>query len=338
MNDIAPRGRRRARYLTAALAVALSCALSVFLGVRAGHTTAASSSEPSLTDSPSAQASDQPSVQPSVQASVQASDQPSDPALADPTLPAAPQPTEVSPVDASAVAASVQTYLKSQGDQSAVAVLDATTGAQLAVNADAGFHTASIVKVDILATLLLKRQTAQGLSANERSLAYDMITKSDNNAATSLWNEIGGASGLSAANRTLGLTETTPGSGGSWGYTTTTANDQIRLLQALTSASSPLDATSRDYVLNLMSQVEADQTWGVPAAASAQATGVYVKNGWMDDSTDDGLWVNNSVGRIVEPGHDWLVVVLTNGNSGESSGINVVEHAATLAVNGLRAS
>jgi hypothetical protein len=334
MNDIAPRGRRRARYLTAALAVALSCALSVFLGVRAGHTTAAPSSEPSMTDSPSVQASVQASVQPSTQASVQPSTQ----ALADPTLPAAPQPTEVSPVDASAVAASVQTYLKSQNDQSAVAVLDATTGAQLAVNADAGFHTASIVKVDILATLLLKRQTAQGLSANERSLAFDMITKSDNNAATSLWNEIGGASGLSAANRTLGLTETTPGSGGSWGYTTTTANDQIRLLQALTSASSPLNATSRNYVLNLMSQVEADQTWGVPAAASAQATDVYVKNGWMDDSTDDGLWVNNSIGRIVEPGHDWLVVVLTNGNSGESSGINVVEHAATLAVNGLRAS
>jgi beta-lactamase class A len=329
MNDIAPPGRRRARYLTVALAVALCCALSVFLGVRAGHTTAGSWSDPSQTNSPS--------------------DQPSEPAPADPTLPADPQPTGVAapgdanaavaaPGDANAaVAASVQTYLKSQGDQSAVAVLDATTGAQLAVNADAGFHTASIVKVDILATLLLKRQAAQGLSANEQSLAFDMITKSDNAAATSLWNEIGGASGLAAANRTLGLTETTPGSGASWGYTTTTANDQLRLLQALTSASGPLDATSRGYVLNLMSQVENDQDWGMPAAASAQATGVYVKNGWMDDATDDGLWVNNSVGRIVEPGHDWLVVVLTSGNTSESSGINVVEHAATLAVDGLRA-
>ena len=87
-----------------------------------------------------------------------------------------------------------------------------------------------------------------------------------------------------------------------------------------------------------MSQVEDDQDWGVPAAASAQATDVYVKNGWMDDATDNGLWVNNSVGRIVEPGHDWLVVVLTSGNTGESSGIDVVEHAATLAVDGLRAS
>jgi beta-lactamase class A len=320
MNDVAPRDRKRARYLTVALAVALCCALSVFLGVRAGHTTVASWSEPSLTNSPSAQ--------------------PSDPAPADPTLPADPQPKEVvAPGDASAaVAASVQTYLKSQGDQSAVAVLDATTGAQLAVNADAGFHTASIVKVDILATLLLQRQAAQGLTANEQSLAFDMITKSDNAAATSLWNEIGSASGLAAANRTLGLTETTPGSGNSWGHTTTTANDQLRLLQALTSASGPLDATSRGYVLNLMSQVEDDQDWGVPAAASAQATGVYVKNGWMDDSSDDGLWVNNSVGRIVEPGHDWLVVVLTSGNTSESSGINVVEHAATLAVSGLRPS
>jgi beta-lactamase class A len=306
-----------------ALAVALCCALSVSLSVRAGHTTAASWSEPSLTDSPSGPPSDQPS----------------DPPSADPTLPADLQPKEVAPgVASAAVAASVQTYLKGQGDRSAVAVLDATTGAQLTVNADAGFHTASIVKVDILATLLLKRQAAQGLSANERSLASDMIIKSDNDAATSLWNKIGGASGLAAANRTLGLTQTTPDSGGSWGMTTTTANDQLRLLQALTSASGPLNATSRGYVLNLMNQVNDDQDWGVPAAASAQATGVYVKNGWLDDSTDDGLWIINSVGRIVEPGHDWLIVVLTSGNKGKSSGINVVEHAATLAMGGLRAS
>ena len=328
MDDVAPRGRRRTRYLSVALAVALCCALAVFLGVRAGHTAVASLSEPSLTGSPSVQ--------------------PSDPAPAAPTLPANPQPKPAAPGDASAavtpgdasaaVAASVQAYLKSQGDRGAVAVLDATTGAQLAVNADAGFHTASIVKVDILSALLLKVQTGQGLSANERSLAFDMITKSDNDAATSLWNEIGGASGLAAANRTLGLTETTPGTGGWWGRTTTTANDQLRLLQDLTSTSGPLNATSRSYVLNLMSQVEDDQDWGVPAAASAQATDVYVKNGWMDDSTDDGLWVNNSVGRIVEPGHDWLVVVLTSGNTDESSGIDAVEHTATLSVDGLRAS
>ncbi|MER7889271.1 serine hydrolase [Micromonospora sp. NPDC094482] len=317
MDDVAPRGRRVARYLAVALAVALCCALSVLVGVRAGHsnTTTAAPSEPSPTASPS------------------------DPTPAVPTPPAEPRPGKVDLGDASAaVAASVQAYLKGQGDRSAVAVLDRTTGAHLSVNADAGFHTASIVKVDILAALLLERQTAQGLTAKEQNLAFDMITKSDNNAATSLWKEIGGASGLAAANRTLGLTETIPADGGSWGTTTTTANDQIRLLQTLTNASGPLNATSRGYVLNLMSQVQDDQDWGVPAGASAQASGVYVKNGWMGDSRDDGLWVTNSIGRIVEPGHDWLVAVLTSGNTDESSGINIVEHAVTLAVGGLRTS
>jgi beta-lactamase class A len=319
MNDVAPRARRRTNYLAVAVAVVLCGALSAFLGVRAGHTTTASWSEPSLTDSPSGQ--------------------PSDPAPADATPPAGPQPKAVAQGDASArVAASVQAYLKGQGGRSAVAVLDVTTGAQLAVNADAGFHTASIVKVDILAAVLLKRQAAHGLSTNERSLASDMITRSDNDAATSLWKDIGGASGLAAANRTLGLTETTPDSGGAWGMTTTTANDQLRLLRALTSASGPLNATSRGYALNLMNQVDDHQDWGMPAAASAQATGVYVKNGWLDDDTDGGRWITNSIGRIVEPGHDWLVAVLTSGNKSESSGINVVEHAATLAVGGLRAS
>jgi hypothetical protein len=76
----------------------------------------------------------------------------------------------------------------------------------------------------------------------------------------------------------------------------------------------------------------AHQRWGVPDAAGSQATAVYVKNGWMTRSTEGGKWVINSIGRIVEPGHDWLIAVLSNYNPTQSSGIMLVQHAADLAV------
>ena len=91
----------------------------------------------------------------------------------------------------------------------AVAATDHVTGATYAFHASEAFETASVVKVDILAALLLRAQDAgRGLTAAERSLAGDMIRYSDNDAASALWWTIGGAAGLARANKRLGLTET----------------------------------------------------------------------------------------------------------------------------------
>jgi len=89
-----------------------------------------------------------------------------------------------------------------------------------------------------------------------------MIHISDNDAATALWDRIGGSSGLTSANRKLGLRNTTAGSGGAWGTTTTSAADQIRILRSLTSSTSPLSAASREYVLGLMAGVTSSQAMG----------------------------------------------------------------------------
>lgn len=81
-----------------------------------------------------------------------------------------------------------------------------------------------------------------------------------------MWSAIGGGAGLAAANRKLGLRSTRPGPGGAWGSTTTSAADQVRLLNALISPRSPLTARHRRYVLSLMSDVTPEQAWGVSAA------------------------------------------------------------------------
>jgi beta-lactamase class A len=232
-----------------------------------------------------------------------------------------------------AVHAEVATYLAPYGSHASFALLDQATGEEVLYQENAEFETGSIVKVDILATLLWQnQQSGTSLSPTQQQLAIDMITRSDNDAASALWDQIGGASGLAGANAVFGLTETTPGEDGYWGLTTTTSADQLRLLRLTTDPTGPLGSSSRTYLLGLMSQVEDDQRWGVPDAASAQATAVYVKNGWLSRTTEDGKWIINSIGRIVEPGHDWLVVVLSNYNATQSSGISLVAHTADLAV------
>ncbi|MGW7524133.1 serine hydrolase [Streptomyces sp. NPDC054783] len=207
---------------------------------------------------------------------------------------------------------------------------------------DSAYDTASIVKVDILAALLLRAQDAgRQLTADERGHAEPMIERSDNTAANALWREIGQASGLAAANKRLGLTSTTGGPGAKWGLTRTTASDQIRLLRAVfdgdttarpgsATAKPALNAKSRSYVHTLMGKVIPEQTWGV-SAVGGSGTPRALKNGWLQRNTS-GLWDVNSVGQVTVKGHRCLVAVLSNGSSSMSDGISLVERTARAAV------
>ena len=212
----------------------------------------------------------------------------------------------------------------------AVGVVDLSTGVTATYHPRQAFHTASIVKADILATLLLQlQQQHAGLSLDERDLATTMIEDSDNNSATALWNVIGAVAGLDAGDQALRLRHTVPGQGGWWGLTATTVTDQLRLLSALTSRHAPLTAASRRYELNLMRNVETGQNWGVTAAAS-RGTQPAVKNGWMPDGVY-GLWDINSIGVINRHGQRLLVAVLSSGQPSQQAGISQVQAAARAA-------
>jgi hypothetical protein len=211
-----------------------------------------------------------------------------------------------------------------------VAAIDHVTGATYTFRAGEAFETASIVKVDILAALLLRAQDAgRDLTAAQRSLADDMIRYSDNEAASALWWTIGGAAGLARANKRLGLTETSPGQDGWWGLTTTTVADQIRLVDAIADPDGPLDDDSREYILALMRGVDPDQDWGVSAGALPGETAA-LKNGWMPRSNQDGRWTVNSVGWVTGGGTDLTVAVLSRGHASSAAGIAFVEEVARL--------
>ncbi|WP_089103124.1 serine hydrolase [Streptomyces hyaluromycini] len=209
------------------------------------------------------------------------------------------------------------------------AVLDLDSGDSAAYG-DSAFDTASIVKVDILATLLLQAQDAgRHLTATEKAYATKMIENSDNTSASDLWDIIGKATGLDAANKRFGLTGTEGGDGALWGLTQTTAADQLTLLQQVFGDDSKLSAASQAYIQGLMKTVESDQRWGVSAAADGSE--FALKNGWLARSTT-GLWDVNSIGRVTVDGTDYLVAVLSKGTVSQAKGISLVEAAAKAAV------
>ena len=226
------------------------------------------------------------------------------------------------------LAAALEPVLVRRTGDLAVGVIDKTTGRWALYNSAGRFHTASIVKADILAALLLRHQAAgTSLTCGEEELAARMIEDSDNDAATDLWQDDDAADGVADADEELGLRHTTPGAGGCWGLTSTTVTDQLRLLLDLTSAGSPLSAASRRYELSLMRRVEADQAWGVGSAATS-GTASALKNGWLPDPE---LWVINSIGMIHRDGQVLLVAVLSDDQPSQAAGIAQVQAAATAA-------
>ena len=249
-----------------------------------------------------------------------------------PAPPPSPQP-RACPAHAALLAA-LAPVLRHRTGMLAVGVADPSTGVTATYHSRQAFHTASIVKAGILATLLLQLQHQHaGLSLGEQDLATAMIEDSDNGAASALWNIIGAAAGLAAGDQALRLRHTVPGQDGWWGLTSTTVTDQLHLLSALTSPRSPLGAASRRYELGLMRNVEAGQNWGVTAAAS-RGTQPAVKNGWMPDGAE-GLWDINSIGVVSHHGQRLLVAVLSSGQPSQQAGIDQVQAAATAAASAI---
>ena len=245
--------------------------------------------------------------------------------------PAGPTPEELAEKQRAARAAALTAALKKYAatvPEFSVAVLDKTTGHRYSYRGSERYETASVVKVQVLACLLLHAQEQhRKLTAAELALAKRMIRYSDNDATTSLFARLGRAPGVTRSNHRLGLTQTIVS--GSWGLTRTTVNDQVKLLAQLVNEDGPLDRDSRKLAFKLMSTVDDDQDWGVPVVARTGETAT-VKNGWLPRSTEGGRWIINTVGRVTGDDVDVSIAVLSHNHGSMSGGIHVVEKAAKL--------
>lgn len=228
-----------------------------------------------------------------------------------------------------AFTAAVQAVVSAAPGRGAVAVTDLTTGASASFSDDGHqFDTGSIVKLDILSTMLYQdQQKGTTMSSAEQAEAVKMIENSDNDSANDLFFAEGGVAAITAANKVFGLTGTTVEY--HWGTTTTNPTEQMKLLKLIFTANPVLTTASRSYIQGLMSKVESDQQWGVSAAASP-GTGFMLKNGWLPDA-DSGLWTVNSVGQVTYDGHLLLIAVQTDGSKDMPTGVTYAQDIAAAA-------
>jgi Beta-lactamase enzyme family len=204
------------------------------------------------------------------------------------------------------------------------AVVTDRSGCTYSMNPSYRIGTASVVKLEFMAgVLLLAQQQGRGLTQWEQDQLWPMITQSANDPATALWNYLGQDPGMQQIDAAFGLTDTQH-AGGVWGLTTTSAADQARLVsEVIPGMGGPLTAPYRAIARYYMTNVILEQRWGASAGVPFGWV-VSQKNGFAGSQCCN--WRINSVGWVERPdGTGWAISVLTDGWPTEQEGINAIQ-------------
>ena len=204
--------------------------------------------------------------------------------------------------------------------------IDSKTGVRCTYHEAWHFYAASAIKVTILGALLrMAQEQGRHLTATERRRAWLMITQSNNDAATALWNEVG----MRRMQHFLNLAKMKQTVlSHAWGLSLLTAHDEILLLTMLSRPNKILSHSSRVYAQYLTAHVVASQRWGVPAGAP-KSVKVHVKNGWLPYPVSSN-WEINSIGFFIvrKPYRNYEIAMLTHANPSMAYGIETIEDAA----------
>ena len=209
------------------------------------------------------------------------------------------------------------------GTRFTAAVHDHRTGCRYTLNGDLEITTASVIKAQVLAGVLLAAQDAgRRISPSEAADIELMMHYSHNTPPTSrLYLQIGGASGMEELDQRFGIggTSHTPRYGG----TLSTAADRTRLVEQLLIGGGPLDEESVQAAWRWMSGVSAAQSWGVTAGLPTGYEAA-LKNGFYPMSVAE--WRLGTTGVVRDPnGGAYAMTVMTDNNPSESAGIALVE-------------
>lgn len=222
-----------------------------------------------------------------------------------------------------------------------VAVLNINDGQRWALAAGEREATASIVKVDILATLLSEVRPRGTLpAASVQATAAEMIEESDNAAATELWDAVGGPAAIKAFDENLGMGDTSPSTclecpgfaWPGWGLTMTSAADQVMLVRDLVLPNKWLSREQRAWALEMMENVVPYERWGISNGVPGTVR-VALKNGWVP--LPSGLWQIDSIGWVDGSGRNYIAAVLAAGNPTEEYGIETVDAIGSVLYAGL---
>ncbi len=186
------------------------------------------------------------------------------------------------------------------------------------------FITASVVKAMLLVGYLRTHAT---LTDSARATLTSMIELSDNDAATTIYDEIGdgGLYAVAAAARMKDFSVQS-----SWGLAQLTPADQARFFYEM----DPLiPAAHVAFARHLLSNVVGYESWGIPAVARPAGWTVYFKGGWR--GTSAGQLVHQIARLEKAGGHRVAIAVMTDGDPDMGYGIATVE-GVTARLLGLR--
>lgn len=227
------------------------------------------------------------------------------------------------PVDGfDALSPDLASYLAQRGQNTGAVVYDLTRGVMYSYNGSGLFIMGSSAKVPLLVSYLENIESqGRGPNGYEQAVMSQMIQQSDNNAAEVIYDTLGFDAGQRAHMSGWGITDYAPDPNG-WGWGRWSPGDMARLLTLLQQGKI-LNASDRAFALNLMSNVESDQQFGVGDSAPHGAT-FAMKDGWV--TGPDGAWAINSSG-IVTAGHEtYIVTVYTGELDSFNQGIDIVNH------------
>jgi hypothetical protein len=231
------------------------------------------------------------------------------PIAASPPRPAAPT---VRPISVKAAAAFGQAH----GLRVGVAVADLTRG-RIAVAGDPGyFGTASVVKVLVAAKMLL----TGAMRGTDGALAYEMVTRSDDDDCSALWARYGGPSIVTWLGHHYGLDIGLPNlRSGFWGNTRVTARGLAAFYLAAVRdpAVGPWLADAMAHTTRTAAD-GTNQYFGIPAAGG----GHVIKQGWGTASSGDGYAPDatlNTTGIVTAGATRYAVVILTEGHGNDGA-------------------
>ena len=223
--------------------------------------------------------------------------------------------------------APAQTFARSRPPTWGVAVIVPSQNLVYAENADVEVPTASVVKVLIMLTALEEaRQDHRPPSEAELALLWPMITESDNDATSELWEDVGRGQAVSSYLKSIGVVGFTPDPTTFWGVSFVSARAMATALAKLLSGDI-LDESSRALATKLLESVIPEQRWGVTAGTDAEkGDRVGIKDGWYPG--EEG-WRVNSAG-IVHPrtGAPYAIAVVSDGRPSWKEGIDTIEGIA----------
>jgi len=212
--------------------------------------------------------------------------------------------------------ASAKQYARSRAGVISFSVVD-SWGHRSSYYGDREYVSASVVKAMLLACFLNIHAVAhQQLSSTDRSELHAMITQSDNNAATWVYNQVGDGHLYVLAHR-LGMRHFSVH--GFWANAQLTSNDQALLMQKLKKAIYP---PNYSYARSLLRSIVSWQSWGIPDVARPLGWTVYFKGGWR--GTSRGRLVHQ-IARLERPHGQMIVIcVLTDGDPSQGYGEDTI--------------